>query len=101
MTADDQSTESGEAPDALAFRLSSIEQHAAPAGSEGKDWFEYKILQGKNVITGYRRGTLAVVTEEVRKVIEGLNQRRGVRRGRVHLTTKSPARAREDSGALS
>jgi len=41
------------------------------------------------VITGYRRGSLAVVTEDVRKVVEGLNERRGVRRGRVDLNTRS------------
>lgn len=75
--------------DALAFRLLSIERHEPPAGGDGNNWYAYKISQGANVITGYRRGSLAVVTEDVRKVVEGLNERRGVRRGRVDLNTRS------------
>lgn len=90
MSAD--STSSGEDFDGLAFRLLSIERHAPPAGSEGKDWFVYKIAQGQNIITGYRRGSAAAVTEEIHRVVEGLNERRGVRRGRVDLNTRSPAR---------
>jgi hypothetical protein len=92
MSADDQPTDPAPELDSLAFRLLSIERHAPPAGGDGKDWFSYKISQGQNMITGYRRGSLATVTDDVRKVVEGLNERRGVRRGRVDLKTRSPAR---------
>ncbi len=78
--------------DRLEFRLLSIERHAPPAGGDGNDWFVYKISQGENVITGYRRGSIGTVTEDVRKVVEGLNERRGVRRGRVDLVTRSGTR---------
>ena len=94
--------ESSEELDALAFRLVSIGRREPPPGDDGKDWVEYKISQGPNIIKGYRRGTLSAVTEDVRKVVEGLNERRGVRRGRVDLNTRSPARAaQEDSGVSS
>jgi hypothetical protein len=82
-----------EGADGLAFRLISIERGDPPSGGDGRDWVEYRIAQGVNVIVGHRRGSLPAVTEDVRKVVEGLNERRGVRRGRVDLKTRSPPRA--------
>lgn len=69
------------------YYLLSIEQTPAPRDSVGDDWHVYRIGQGKNVITGYRRGTAALVTAEVEQIIGGLNERRMVKRGRVNLTS--------------
>ena len=80
---------SGDLPDG-SYRLLSIQHASAPSGSAGRDWFTYRIAQGQNMITGYRRGSLASVTEEVDQIVVGLNERRMVRRGRVDLT---PARS--------
>lgn len=99
MSADDAAD--GKDFDALAFRLLSIERHEPPAGSEGNNWYSYKISQGPNVITGYRRGSLSAVTDDVRKVVDGLNERRGVRRGRVDLNTRSKPRAAAPDDAVS
>jgi hypothetical protein len=76
-----------------AYRLLSIDRTSPPTGSEGRDWMKYRITQGTNLITGYRRGSLATVTEDVKKVVDGLNERRMVRRGRVDLTPARPATA--------
>jgi hypothetical protein len=84
------------------YRLISIRRGEAPGGSTGRDWHVYRIQQGANVITGYRRGDLAAVTQQVEQIIVGLNERRLVRRGRVHLTSARPASTpgavREDTG---
>jgi hypothetical protein len=84
-TADTRAVSPGELPDG-AYRLLSIKEASAPTGSAGRDWFTYRIAQGPNMITGYRRGSLASVTEEVDNIVIGLNERRMVRRGRVDLT---------------
>ena len=76
------------------YRLVSIDGATAPTGSAGKDWHVYRIAQGANLITGYRRGSLTTVTADVQKIVEGLNERRLVRRGRVDLTAGRPAASR-------
>lgn len=68
------------------YYLLSIQHTQAPTGSVGNDWHVYRIAQGTNVITGYRRGTAARVTAEVEQIIDGLNERRMINRGRVNLT---------------
>jgi hypothetical protein len=68
------------------YRLESIIPARAPTGAAGRDWLSYRIIQGANVISGLRQGSLAAVTAEVEKIVTGLNERRFVRRGRVHLT---------------
>ena len=73
------------------YRLISIERAAAPSGSAGREWLKYRIVQGVNVITGYRRGDLEKVTADVEKIVTGLNERRMVRRGRVDLRPSRPA----------
>jgi hypothetical protein len=62
--------------DALAFRLLSIRASRAPRDSGGRDWLEYCIGQGNNVIKGYRRGELKAVRADVEKIIIALNERR-------------------------
>jgi len=63
------------APD-LAFRVLSIRASSAPRDSSGRDWLEYCIGQGKNVIKGYRRGDLETVRADVEKIVIALNERR-------------------------
>jgi hypothetical protein len=73
------------------YRLAGIDKTAAPSDSNESDWFVYRIAQGANVITGYRRGELRAVTADLERMVKGLNERRIVNRGRVDLTTKGPA----------
>jgi hypothetical protein len=59
------------------FRLVSITSARPPSGFEGRDWLMYRIAQGSNIITGYRRGDLKTATAEVELIVTSLNQRRG------------------------
>ncbi len=79
------------------YRLLSIKHTSPPSGSLGADWHVYRIGQGANVITGYRRGSMARVTEEVEQIISGLNERRMVHRGRVNLAPPRPAARKNDA----
>jgi hypothetical protein len=63
------------APDE-SYRLVSVEAVSAPEGCAGRDWFVYRIAQGANEITGYRRGERAAVNAEVETIVAGLNGRR-------------------------
>lgn len=58
------------------FKLISIDATPAPSGFVGRDWFVYRIAQGKNVITGYRQGNLAAVSADVKTIVTALNDRR-------------------------
>ena len=60
---------------AEAYRLISIDHANAPDDSGTADWFVYRIAQGSRVITGYRRGLVAVVTADVRNIVDALNAR--------------------------
>jgi len=62
--------------DLTAFRLLSIRTSRAPRDSAGRDWLEYCIGQGNNVIKGYRRGDLKTVRADVEKIVIALNERR-------------------------
>jgi hypothetical protein len=84
------------APKSDDYRLISIRHTSAPIGSGGSDWHVYSIAQGPNVITGYRRGTIARVTEDVEQIISGLNERRMVHRGRVNLAPPRRAADRRE-----
>ncbi|MGH8221344.1 MAG: hypothetical protein ACREQZ_00070 [Woeseiaceae bacterium] len=69
------------------YELISLVQSAPPPGTEGVDWFCYRIRQGINCITGYRRGNVQAVEEAVNGLVSSLNERRsGKRKGPVHLT---------------
>ncbi len=78
------------------YRLVSIRHATAPSGASGKDWHVYSIAQGTNLITGYRQGTIASVTEDVERIVSGLNERRMVHRGRVNLAP--PRRSADRAG---
>jgi len=65
------------------FRLVSITSVRAPSGCEGRDWLLYRIAQGPNIITGYRRGDLETANTEVAKIVTSLNERRGSSKGKA------------------
>jgi hypothetical protein len=67
---------SDEGGEGESYRLISIDAVHAPDGCMGSDWHIYRITQGDNGITGYRRGDLARVTAEVETIVIGLNGRR-------------------------
>ena len=58
------------------FKLLSITATPAPSGCAGRDWFVYRIAQGPNIITGYRRGDLATASADVETIVTALNGRR-------------------------
>jgi hypothetical protein len=58
------------------FRLISIGATRAPSGCAGRDWLIYRIAQGDNIITGYRRGDLATASADVETIVAALNGRR-------------------------
>jgi hypothetical protein len=58
------------------YRLVSIDTTRAPSGCTGTGWLVYRIAQGDNVITGYRRGDLRTVTIAVEQIVTVLNERR-------------------------
>lgn len=57
------------------YRLISIDHATAPDDSGANDWLVYRIAQGSRVITGYRRGSVSVVTADVRDIVDALNAR--------------------------
>jgi hypothetical protein len=83
--------------DAGAFRFVAIEPVRAPEGCVGRDWFEYRIAQGSNLIKGYRRGDLGTATAEVEKIVVGLNERRIATKGRPEPKPKTPSGAAPSS----
>ena len=58
------------------YRLISISAADAPEGCTGANWFVYRITQGTNGITGYRRGPLENVNADVQSIVTALNGRR-------------------------
>jgi hypothetical protein len=58
------------------YRVISIEAAPTPHGCVGSDWQEYRIAQGKNGITGYRRGDRAHVAADLEAIVGALNERR-------------------------
>ncbi|HEU4618348.1 MAG TPA: hypothetical protein VFV10_09920 [Gammaproteobacteria bacterium] len=83
----------GRTPNDEPFELVSIEKATAPSGSEGSDWFSYRIAQGSNTITGYRQGSLGAIKESLKEIVAGLNERRSLKRGRVQLTQNRKRKA--------
>jgi hypothetical protein len=64
------------------FQLDSVATTKTPSGCTGRDWFVYRISQGRNVITGYRQGELKAVRLEIEQIVVGLNERRHTRKER-------------------
>ena len=65
------------------YRVLSIVPTNPPIGAEGSGWFHYVIVQGDNLINGYRQGSLESVTYAIEENVELLNERRVGKRGRV------------------
>ena len=74
--ASDVAAPSDDKADGERYRLLSIDAVRTPKGCTGSDWYAYRIAQGDNGITGYRRGNLARVTVEVESIVTALNARR-------------------------
>lgn len=83
------------------FELLSVDRAEAPDGSQGKDWVRYEIVQGSNVIRGYRQGSLKSIRQVAEEIVTGLNERRSPRRGRVQLTQLKKTTAKSPSSKAS
>jgi hypothetical protein len=79
---DSDSRPAGEGGDEDRYRVISIDAVRAPEGCSGSDWHSYRIAQGENGITGYRRGDLARVTADVETIVTALNSRRHWAKGK-------------------
>jgi hypothetical protein len=79
---DSDSRPATEAADEDRYRVISIDAVRAPEGCSGSDWHSYRIAQGDNGITGYRRGDLARVTADVETIVTALNGRRHWAKGK-------------------
>lgn len=59
----------------LPYTLKSLTSCEPPFESDNNNWFKYMILQGSNIITGYKYGEFANVLESVELNVDRLNQR--------------------------
>jgi hypothetical protein len=73
------------------YQLESVNTTSTPTGCTGRDWFVYRISQGRNLITGYRRGESKAVRLEVEQIVVGLNERRLTRKERPGPKRGRPA----------
>ena len=71
----------------LPYQIKSIDPCAPPNGATGENWFHYVIVQGNNIINGYKQGSLNFVIQSVEENVQLLNERQQGKRGRVHLIT--------------
>jgi hypothetical protein len=76
------------------FELVSVDRCQPPSGSDGDDWYCYRINRDDNTITGYRRGSLRAVKREAQLIVVGLNERRDGKRKATALKTHSGQRAK-------
>lgn len=65
-----------ENPEDGVYRLTEVESVEAPHGCAGADWYIYRITQGVNAITGYRRGNHESVRGDAETIVVALNERR-------------------------
>jgi len=56
-----------------------------PSGSDAAEWHSYVIVQGPNVIRGFREGNLKTVTSAAEAIVIQLNERRMGKRARAQL----------------
>jgi hypothetical protein len=71
------------------FHLVSVIAVSPPSGSVGNDWFMYRIAQGANFITGYRRGSEQRATADVEGMVEAFNERLLVKTTRPRWSSRS------------
>lgn len=65
------------------FRLHSIEPVPAPPDGCTGTWYRYVIVQGSNVISGLRSGTLAELDPLLHQMVDRLNERVGKQRAKT------------------
>jgi hypothetical protein len=76
-----------------AYRLIAVESVEAPEGCAGRDWFVYRIAQGVNAITGYRRGNRESVRGDAETIVLALNERREGKKSKVSPQDRRKAAA--------
>jgi hypothetical protein len=69
------------------YSLSSVNKTAAPAGTDGNDWYRYVVERENSTIVGCMRGTLQQVTTYAIEFVEKLNVRSHTRK---NYSTWSP-----------
>jgi len=74
---------------AQTYCVISIDPTSAPQGNTGSDWLVYRLVQGGNVVTGYRRGSRSTVTAEVERIVNASNERL-LTKGRPHRSAGRP-----------
>ena len=67
------------------FQISSVQPMEPPSGSDAAEWHSYVIVQGPNVIRGFREGNLKTVTSAAEAIVIQLNERRMGKRARAQL----------------
>jgi hypothetical protein len=75
------------------YRVVSVESTETPEGCAGRDWFVYRIAQGANEITGYRRGNRASVRADAETIVVALNERREWKKNKVRPKDRRKAAA--------
>lgn len=83
-----------------AFRLVGVESVTTPEGCSGADWFVYRIAQGANAITGYRRGNRESVSGEAETIVVALNERREWKKSKLSPADKRKAAALARAAAV-
>ncbi|GBE11479.1 hypothetical protein BMS3Bbin12_00152 [bacterium BMS3Bbin12] len=74
------------------FRVGRVERAPVPNGGDGgEDWCRYVLENGRNSITGLRRGSLPQVTEHAQRLAQDLNERHDSPRA-LRWTAASPGR---------
>ena len=88
-------------PEDAAYRLIGVESVKTPEGCAGADWFVYRIAQGLNPITGYRRGNRESVRADAETIVVALNERREWKKNKMTPKDrrKTAAAARAASAA--
>ena len=78
------------------YQLQSVDKSDAPSKETGQ-WCRYTIVQGPNVITGYKKGSRTAVTKAAKVIVADLNERRSGKRGRVHLSSSKSNAAKANA----
>jgi hypothetical protein len=81
------------------YRVISVDSVAAPEGCAGRDWFVYRIAQGSNAITGYRRGNSASVRADAETIVVAMNERREWKKSKVAPKDRRRAAAAKRAAA--
>ena len=70
------------------YSLVSVDKAKAPQGSEGSDWYQYRVERDGSAIVGCMRGSVLQVTDYAKDFVEKLNVRSNKR---ASYSTWSPA----------